>query len=454
MATLDGGRIGIAAQAVGIAQAAFDVARAYALERHAFGQRISDFQAIQHKLANMAMEIDAARLLVYRAAWAKQSGPPHTAEGAKAKLFASEMARRQTAEAIQILGGYGYTKEFPARALLPRREDHRDLRGHERDPAARDRAPHSRERRDDRNRDEPVRLTKIYTRGGDEGETSLGDGSRVSKLDRLVRGFGAVDELNSRARLGAGRSAATRWLERIQNELFDLGADLSVPYAAGDGKLRVTQTQIDRLELDCDAMNAGLPELKSFVLPGGTEAAARLHIARAACRRAEREVLAAALERPVNPLALVYLNRLSDLLFILARAGEPPGEEPLWVPAAPRSASSDLTVALTIAAARRRRSDDRPPRRRTRQRRSDPLRRARDSDDPQVGEQEVEVVHHRQPLVIDVDDDDRDVACPERRAVDVRRRRARSPSTSSPSRRRASTGATCRRPRRPRGRGR
>jgi len=113
MATLDGGRIGIAAQAVGIAQAAFDVARSYALERYAFGQRISDFQAIQHKLANMATEIDAARLLVYRAAWAKQSGQPHTAEGAKAKLFASEMARRQTAEAIQILGGYGYTKEFP-----------------------------------------------------------------------------------------------------------------------------------------------------------------------------------------------------------------------------------------------------------------------------------------------------------------------------------------------------
>jgi alkylation response protein AidB-like acyl-CoA dehydrogenase len=113
MATLDGGRIGIAAQAVGIAQAAFDVARAYALERHAFGQRIADFQAIQHKLANMAMEIDAARLLTYRAAWAKQAGQAHTAEGAKAKLFASEMARRQTAEAIQILGGYGYTKEFP-----------------------------------------------------------------------------------------------------------------------------------------------------------------------------------------------------------------------------------------------------------------------------------------------------------------------------------------------------
>ncbi len=113
MSTLDGGRIGIAAQAVGIAQAAYDVARGYALERQAFGRRIADFQAIQHKLADMAVELDAARLLVHRAACAKDAGRPHTVEGAKAKLFASEMARRQTSEAIQILGGYGYTKEFP-----------------------------------------------------------------------------------------------------------------------------------------------------------------------------------------------------------------------------------------------------------------------------------------------------------------------------------------------------
>jgi alkylation response protein AidB-like acyl-CoA dehydrogenase len=113
MATLDGGRIGIAAQALGIAQAAYDFARGYALERRQFGKRIADFQAIQHKLADMSMEIDAARLLVYRAAWLKQQAKPHSEEGAKAKLFASEMARRQTAEAIQILGGYGYTKEFP-----------------------------------------------------------------------------------------------------------------------------------------------------------------------------------------------------------------------------------------------------------------------------------------------------------------------------------------------------
>jgi alkylation response protein AidB-like acyl-CoA dehydrogenase len=113
MGTLDSGRIGIAAQALGIAQAAYDVARDYATERQAFGHRIADFQAIQHKLADMSMEIDAARLLVYKAAWLKQEGRKHTEEGAKAKLFASEMARRQTAEAIQVLGGYGYTKEFP-----------------------------------------------------------------------------------------------------------------------------------------------------------------------------------------------------------------------------------------------------------------------------------------------------------------------------------------------------
>jgi alkylation response protein AidB-like acyl-CoA dehydrogenase len=113
MATLDGGRIGIAAQAVGIAHAAYEVALAYARERHAFGRPIADFQAIQHKLVNMSMEIDAARLLTYRAAWLKDQGRRHTEAGAKAKLFASEVARRHTAEAVQVLGGYGYTKEFP-----------------------------------------------------------------------------------------------------------------------------------------------------------------------------------------------------------------------------------------------------------------------------------------------------------------------------------------------------
>ena len=124
-------------------------------------------------------------------------------------------------------------------------------------------------------------------------------------------------------------------LRRIQNELFDLGADLSVPFAAGDGKLRIDQAAIDRLEADCDEANAGLPALKSFVLPGGSEQAARLHIARAVCRRAERDVLEAAEERPVNPLAIVYLNRLSDLLFILARVANS-GDEPLWLPGGER----------------------------------------------------------------------------------------------------------------------
>jgi cob(I)alamin adenosyltransferase len=179
--------------------------------------------------------------------------------------------------------------------------------------------------------DEPVRLTRIYTRGGDKGETSLGDGSRVSKLDPLVRAYGAVDELNSVVGWAQVEARDPR-LERIQNELFDLGADLSVPYEEGDARLRVTQAQIVALESDCDDANAPLEELKSFVLPGGSEAAARLHVGRAVCRRAESVTLWAAGDRPVNPLALVYLNRLSDLLFILARAANAGGEEPLWKP--------------------------------------------------------------------------------------------------------------------------
>ena len=182
--------------------------------------------------------------------------------------------------------------------------------------------------------DEPVRLTRIYTRGGDKGQTSLGDGSRTSKLDPLVRAYGAVDELNSL--LGWARvELHDDRLARIQNELFDLGADISVPYAEGDGKLRIGQAAIDRLEADCDEANAGLPELKSFVLPGGSEAAGRLHIARAVCRRAESVALWAASERPMNPLATVYLNRLSDLLFILARVANVGGDEPLWRPGGP-----------------------------------------------------------------------------------------------------------------------
>jgi cob(I)alamin adenosyltransferase len=183
-----------------------------------------------------------------------------------------------------------------------------------------------------RDRDEPVRLTRIYTRGGDRGETSLGDGSRVSKLDPLVRAYGVVDELNSALGLARRELPDDGRLARIQNELFDLGADVSVPFAPDDGRLRVTQPLVDRLEADIDEANAALAPLTSFVLPGGSEAAARLHVARATCRRAELELLDAARTRPVNPLAPVYLNRLSDLLFVLARAANAGGDEPLWKP--------------------------------------------------------------------------------------------------------------------------
>jgi cob(I)alamin adenosyltransferase len=192
-----------------------------------------------------------------------------------------------------------------------------------------------------RRRDEPVRLTRIYTRGGDAGETSLGDGSRVSKLDARLAAYGTVDELNAALGvvLAAGCPEPLRpVLERVANELFDLGADLSVPLAS-EGRLRVEQSQVDALERDCDAFNAGLPELRSFVLPGGTPAAAALHVARTVCRRAERVALAAGQEHPINPLVPVYLNRLSDLLFILARAANAVEgvDEPLWRPGASRS---------------------------------------------------------------------------------------------------------------------
>ena len=186
-----------------------------------------------------------------------------------------------------------------------------------------------------RERDEPVRLTRIYTRGGDRGETSLGDGSRVSKLDPRVLAYGAVDELNSQLGIVLALpeldAELREPLARIQNELFDVGADLSVPFAAGDERLRVTQAHVDELERLCDLHNERLPELKSFVLPGGTEAAARLHVARAVCRRAELLVLECAQAVEIDPLVPIYLNRLSDLLFILARSANG-GDEPLWRP--------------------------------------------------------------------------------------------------------------------------
>jgi cob(I)alamin adenosyltransferase len=179
-----------------------------------------------------------------------------------------------------------------------------------------------------RKRDEPVRLTRIYTGGGDKGETSLGDGTRVSKLAPRVAAMGDVDELNSLVGWAGG-------LDRIQNELFDVGADIAVPYAGNEDRLRITEDAVERLEQEIDEANASLPDLKSFVLPGGSERAGRLFLARAVCRRAERAVLTVT---DTNPLAAVYLNRLSDLLFVLARAAnaEAGVEEPLWRPGSDR----------------------------------------------------------------------------------------------------------------------
>jgi cob(I)alamin adenosyltransferase len=185
-----------------------------------------------------------------------------------------------------------------------------------------------------RDRNEPVRLTKIYTRGGDAGQTSLGDGSRVSKLDPRIRAYGVVDELNSHLGVVLAEEGLPDELraplERVQNQLFDVGADLSVPWDRPDDRLRATQAMVDELEQLCDEHNAELTELRSFVLPGGAVAAARLHIARTVARRAEL----AALEADVNPLVRVYLNRVSDLLFIFARrANQLAGrDEPLWRP--------------------------------------------------------------------------------------------------------------------------
>jgi cob(I)alamin adenosyltransferase len=188
-----------------------------------------------------------------------------------------------------------------------------------------------------RRQDEPVRLTRIYTRTGDRGETSLGDGSRVPKLDCRIGAFGSVDELNAAIGVVLAEPSLPQRLReplgRVQNDLFDVGADLSVPFGVTD-RLRITHSQVEWLEQCCDELNAELPVLKSFVLPGGTEAAARLHVARTTCRRAEREALAADGEVGINPLVLAYLNRLSDFLFIAARSANVGAgrDEPLWRP--------------------------------------------------------------------------------------------------------------------------
>ena len=183
-----------------------------------------------------------------------------------------------------------------------------------------------------RSRDEPIRLTRIYTRTGDAGETALGDLTRVPKTDPRVVAYGTVDELNSPLGVvlaGEVPDEMRAVLVRVQNELFDLGADVSLP--AGKEGLRVVDEQVAALEADCDRFNAELPALKSFVLPGGSETASRLHVARAVCRRAELEALRAP---ELNPAVHAYLNRLSDLLFILARAANADAgeDEPLWKP--------------------------------------------------------------------------------------------------------------------------
>jgi cob(I)alamin adenosyltransferase len=184
-----------------------------------------------------------------------------------------------------------------------------------------------------------VRLTRIYTRGGDRGETSLGDGTRVSKHDPRVAACGAIDEAN--AAIGVARieasGAVDEMLGRIQNDLFDLGADLCRPGVDTEDHLRIQQSQVDRLEREIDAINSRLEPLDSFVLPGGTAVAAHLHVARTLARRAEREIIALAANDPVNPLAIMYINRLSDHLFVLSRHVNDDGaKDVLWRPGANR----------------------------------------------------------------------------------------------------------------------
>lgn len=186
-----------------------------------------------------------------------------------------------------------------------------------------------------------VRLTKIYTRGGDGGETSLSDGSRVAKSDLRVAAYGTVDETN--AAVGMARlhvaGEADRMLARIQNDLFDLGADLSMPLDAPQkaGPLRIVAAQVDRLEAEIDHMNATLAPLDSFVLPGGTPAAATLHLARTVARRAERLLVRLKTEAAINPVALRYINRLSDYFFVMARwVNDQGARDVLWVPGANR----------------------------------------------------------------------------------------------------------------------
>ncbi len=190
-----------------------------------------------------------------------------------------------------------------------------------------------------------VKLNKIYTRTGDAGTTGLVDGSRRAKYDPRLQAIGEVDELNSAigwAIMAVAASTAAD-LRRIQNDLFDLGADLATPLSDAEGAdfapsemvLRIVPAQADWIESRIDTLNETLPPLTSFILPGGSEGAARVHLARAIARRAERAGAALAAHEPVNPAAMIYLNRLSDYLFVLARALNA-GNDPLWVPGASR----------------------------------------------------------------------------------------------------------------------
>jgi|TARA_R100000005_G_scaffold96715_1_gene86597 cob(I)alamin adenosyltransferase len=186
-----------------------------------------------------------------------------------------------------------------------------------------------------------VKLTKIYTRGGDKGQTSLGDGERVSKADLRVDAYGDVDETN--AIIGLVRlhvkGETDKMLSRIQNDLFDLGADLCTPEKENPKypPLRIIQQQVDRLEQEIDQLNSELSPLNSFILPGGSAASSYLHLARTVCRRAERRIIALADSEHVNTAAIAYINRLSDFLFVLGRFLNNKGaEDVLWVPGANR----------------------------------------------------------------------------------------------------------------------
>ncbi|QUT05230.1 cob(I)yrinic acid a,c-diamide adenosyltransferase [Sphingobium phenoxybenzoativorans] len=188
-----------------------------------------------------------------------------------------------------------------------------------------------------------VKLNKIYTRTGDGGTTGLVDGSRIAKYDPRMMAVGDVDEANSAiglAVLALGDSPEAGWLRMIQNDMFDLGADLATPLVEGDEPawaLRIVASQVERLEREIDMMNAELKPLDSFILPGGSPAASAIHLARAIARRAERSAAAAAAHVALNPVALAYINRLSDHLFVMARRLNGNGADDIkWVPGASR----------------------------------------------------------------------------------------------------------------------